>query len=327
MPHDQEVLAKHELAALASAAVYAHPASDVPLIDLPNYALDKDFTDDDCGSGFYAAGFARDKALVLAFRGTDEPLDLASGANLATCQYEPNRDRLIDYAGDKRWQSVLLTGHSLGGALAQYLAYDLAREWPASRPRFTVVTFNGLGGAYGLIQMYGGIDPSIVARLRIAAYAHPDDVIARVGAQLGGTTRLLVRKAPLPALQACHGIRQFLPVGGVSALAQAYEHPDRPYSIMRTAATVGDELREALIAAQNRSLLRAVGMVLRIWLRIPVEERLEVVRFILSLTPARRVVRSGARIWSTCRTRLTRLKWPPARFANLVRGKQGQDRP
>ncbi|GLQ53809.1 lipase family protein [Devosia nitrariae] len=313
MPDDQEVLAQHEVAALASAAVYAHPASDEPLSDLPDFALDRVLTDDHCGTGFHAAGFVRDEVLVLAFRGSDEPLDLASGANLATCQYEPNRVRLLAYARDKRWRSVIITGHSLGGGLAQYLAYDLARDWPASRGQLMLVTFNGLGGVYGLTQMYGSIDPAIVGRLKITAYAHPDDVIARVGQQLGGITRLLVcERTPLPSLQACHGIRQFLSVDGVCALAQAYDHADRPYAIMRSATIIGDDLRAAVIAAHERLILQAVGKVLRVWLRIPVEERLEVLRFILSLTPVRRIVRRGAQFWFTCRTRLTALRRPPS---------------
>lgn len=313
MPDDQEVLAQHDLAALASAAVYAHPAPGEPMTGLPLFAVDRVFTDDQCGSGFYAAGFVHDKALVLAFCGSDEPLDLASGAKLATCQYEPNRARLLAYARDRRWRSVLITGHSLGGGLAQYLAYDLARNWPASRGQLMLATFNGLGGVYGLTQMYGPIDTEIVARLKIAVYAHPDDVIARVGEQLGGTTRLLVcERVPLPSLQVCHGIRQFLPVSGVSALAQAYDHADRPYAIMRSAALIGDDLRAAVIAAHDRLLLQAIGKVLRVWLRIPVEERLEVVRFVLSLTPIRRFVRRGAQFWLTCHTRLSALRRRPS---------------
>lgn len=131
MPDDQEVLAQHDLAALASAAVYAHPTPGEPMTGLPLFAVDRVFTDDQCGSGFYAAGFVHGKALVLAFCGSDEPLDLASGANLATCQYEPNRARLLAYARDKRWRSVLITGHSLAAVWPSIWP----TTWRATGPR------------------------------------------------------------------------------------------------------------------------------------------------------------------------------------------------
>ena len=49
---------------------------------------------------------------------------------------------------------ITFTGHSLGGALAQYAAYDYVNGH-ISHPPVDLVTFNGLGGISGLQQMYG----------------------------------------------------------------------------------------------------------------------------------------------------------------------------
>jgi len=78
-----------------------------------------------------------------------------------------------------------VTGHSLGGALAQYLAYDLAEN--ANR-QLDLATFNALGGLKGEQDMSGqSFDPDRLANVDAANYTNAQDGVSRLGdGHLGG---------------------------------------------------------------------------------------------------------------------------------------------
>ena len=100
---------------------------------------------------------------IISFRGTetDQLNDIATDLNLGWPQYSASRERIQSEINKllERGGNVEITGHSLGGALAQFAAYDLAKRTQSSDilDRVFLTTWNGLGGVWGL-QRNGGYD-------------------------------------------------------------------------------------------------------------------------------------------------------------------------
>lgn len=127
---------------------------------------------------------------IISFRGTEmsELNDIATDLNLGWPQHERSRDAILTEinkiltAGGR----VELTGHSLGGALAQFAAYDLLKNASTESERSQILnkvsltTWNALGGVWGL-ERNGGYDPSIVNDLRALHLFHQDDIVVRFG--------------------------------------------------------------------------------------------------------------------------------------------------
>jgi len=87
---------------------------------------------------FFAALYAKKGgSAVLAFRGTDDAVDvLMDDSDIAIGQVPPSASDAVRVAGGISTGNVLLTGHSLGGALAIIAA---------ARYGFAAVTFNAPG--------------------------------------------------------------------------------------------------------------------------------------------------------------------------------------
>jgi hypothetical protein len=263
---------------------------------LPELKVDRVFEDADA-TGFFAAGFRGDDAsLILAVCGSNDPDDFAAGANLAICQYERHRNDLIDYLKDRDWRRITLSGHSLGSALCQYLAYDLVRGRPELSDRLQVYTFNGLGGVWGLARACGSLDPGLLARIPAIHFAHPDDLISRIGGNLAGKVHFLLDDDPDPApLYVCHAIANFLPAGGRSALHGLVVGSDRTFALSATATRLGPPLRAAL-RRFFRGDYRSASAILALCCAIPRGERLAVLRFLVSMTALRFFIRRAARM-------------------------------
>ena len=202
---------KEELVALAASASSAS-------YDAGRYGLDSRFKFDfdldylragyhlDNDTGFKAAAFLAPESnrVVLAFAGTDAGAqDVYSDLLLGWNQWERNGSEVIEYMHRvlDSGGSLLVTGHSLGGALAQYAVYDLAvarfemGHLDELASRVEVVTFNGLGGSAGLRQRYEGhFNPSLLDPLspNINHFYVQGDLIARLGeGHVGGQSYLV----------------------------------------------------------------------------------------------------------------------------------------
>jgi hypothetical protein len=291
------VLSCADIAALAARAVYFRPQPGEPVALLPGFASDRSFVCAGPGTGFYATGFvaADGRRLVLAICGSDEPLDVAACMNLAVCQYRANRSVLLEYAADPHWGQISLAGHSLGGAICQYLAYDLLIEVTGIGERLDVWTFNGLGGLLGLRRLHSEFSEAKLRRIRATHYAHPDDVVPLIGGNIAGELRLL---AGARARADSHSMQHFLPTEARSVLTNSTAVADRPFAIPRTAEHLGPRLRDAVLEWQNGRRLRPALRLLAMLPAVPREERREVVRMLVSMSAFpfkyRRAMRASA---------------------------------
>lgn len=126
---------------------------------------------------------------IVSFRGTqvNQINDITTNANLGWPQFDESRndirnqiETLIDQGG-----RVSITGHSLGGALAQFAAYDLLENSNDDKRakilnQVSLTTWNALGGVWAL-QRNGGFNPSVVEQLNARHYYRFDDQVARLG--------------------------------------------------------------------------------------------------------------------------------------------------
>jgi len=150
----------------------------------------------DPNTGFAATLWKNEttKEVIVAFRGTEpNAQDVYTDLNLGVPQWKENRERVINYLSNltDEGYGVNFTGHSLGGALAQYAAYDLLNTSDDSS--ITLTTFNGLGGNDGLQNIYGtNYNPNILTSLNSDAIRHyvaNGDLVASFGGgHLGGNT-------------------------------------------------------------------------------------------------------------------------------------------
>lgn len=125
---------------------------------------------------------------IVSFRGTDKALnDFSTDANLGWPQYKESRPAIQNTLRKLLAEGgrVDITGHSLGGALAQFAAYELLDNTDKTKRsevlnRVSLTTWNALGGVWGL-QSNGGYDPAVVDGLEARHFYRFDDVVARLG--------------------------------------------------------------------------------------------------------------------------------------------------
>ncbi len=133
---------------------------------------------------------------ILAFMGTEDLQDAYADLHLGWTQWlgneGKNREAVIDnYLNTLSNDATIhFTGHSLGGALAQYAAYDYVHETMViqeqSPPNITLTTFNALGANLGLSQQTDtAIETSVVAAFtdeNTHHYRTHGDIVSRLGA-------------------------------------------------------------------------------------------------------------------------------------------------
>ncbi len=170
--------------------------------------LNRTITND---SGLYATVYQKigTKEYIVAFRGTEKTLaDINTDIQKGWPQYEDSDDKIQDLIKEllANGGTVDITGHSLGGALAQFTAYDLFANNPgldASKIRLT--TWNALGGEWGLRE-FRTYDPTAVKNLNATHYYRSDDLVSRLGrGHVGGECiRLLDPKHQVAGVVAAH---------------------------------------------------------------------------------------------------------------------------
>lgn len=134
---------------------------------------------------------------IVAFTGTElpTPKDILTDLNFAVPQWSAIRSFILGeinsaaYTGSK----IHFTGHSLGGALAQFAAYEFLNGAPSKKSLVDFTTFNALGGYTGIQlnpTLFGGsYNPSVLAGVENYHYITTNDFVSTLGAaHLGGNT-------------------------------------------------------------------------------------------------------------------------------------------
>jgi Ca2+-binding RTX toxin-like protein len=185
-----------------------------------HYTLSERVEDPDTGFSVSIYGNDAENSYIFAFSGTEMSVqDVFSDLTLGLSQWSKNSGdikNLIDrYFSENDDPQLYLTGHSLGGALAQYAAYEYAMAYGISNPTvtapFKLVTFNALGGELGLKNpdLYpAGYDESITQTINAAHYKITGDIFSRLGGDhIGG--ELLAIDRPVNTPLGAHPIAHF----------------------------------------------------------------------------------------------------------------------
>jgi hypothetical protein len=166
------------------------------------------------GFGFIAYRNEQTNEVIVALRGTDgpNPTDwVANSQYLGWNQWNVDgggRDQVFAFLdslappGEVFTGKVHFTGQSLGGALAQYAAYDYVLSHQGltgfSKANITLTTFNAFGGVLGLQQnVQGGYQSSVLADIGSNAHFYSEgDLVSRLGSfngagHTGGTAYML----------------------------------------------------------------------------------------------------------------------------------------
>jgi len=173
-------------------------------IEFDNWVVQKKFNVP--GSGFGAVVFRslsthpidRKYEYIVAFRGTRGPdaINWYDNLDLGAETWKKDGQQVIDYlrgvtdsAGNpgldqETLGDIFFTGQSLGGGLAQYGAYEYARQQGQAfdASRITLITFNGFGGVRGLQLMNGGYNPNLIKPVDTRHYVIDNDIVHRLGA-------------------------------------------------------------------------------------------------------------------------------------------------
>ncbi|OMH37544.1 lipase family protein [Motiliproteus sp. MSK22-1] len=153
----------------------------------------------DSATGFKATAYKDTQGnYILAFAGTEPDQDPYQDiASFGWGQWESNRDKVFtlfrrfieDLDPTNDVSSLTFVGHSLGGALAQYAAYDFVKEGIVTTAQTTITTFNGLGGVSGLEKKYGGeYQSTLLNGADIHHYFDPSDMVSMLSKHVGGSS-------------------------------------------------------------------------------------------------------------------------------------------
>lgn len=138
---------------------------------------------------------------IFVFSGTQTSMDWAADLDLGRRQVQKVEDMVnvlvdcltIDNEGNplasKNW---LITGHSLGGGLAEIFAFKLASRRMLGRMtpgKIELVTFNGFG-ALDLVTPDPASVDLVVPTMLTSNYFVAGDVVSRIGTHLGNTYEL-----------------------------------------------------------------------------------------------------------------------------------------
>ena len=151
-------------------------------------------------AGLYLCVYRKDGTdeYIVAFRGTEGNLaDINTDIHKGWPQYNDS-DKEIQDLLQKLMETasrIDITGHSLGGALAQFAVYDLidqSQENPIDTSKINLTTWNSLGGEWALSQ-FRSYNPAVAATINGTHYYRGDDIVARLGnGHVGGVSLRLL---------------------------------------------------------------------------------------------------------------------------------------
>lgn len=170
---------------------------------------------------------------IVSFRGTEPGslADITTNANLGWLQFAASRPKIRSLLHEllSKGGNVDVTGHSLGGALAQFAVYDVVKnagetKTPTAKLRLT--TWNALGGEWALRRMQE-YQPSIADQIEARHYYRGDDLVARLGVgHVGGVSlRLSDPAGRIEGLLAAHmkeELQQSLQAGKIQQVRPNY---------------------------------------------------------------------------------------------------------
>lgn len=176
---------------------------------LPGYQWVAEISD--VGTGFHAQVFKNGaNEYVVAFTGTEAIFrDAYTDLNLGWTQWSRKREEVFQLLRDLKatgeLASVTFTGHSLGGGIAQYAAYEYANELEPAP--FSLTTFNAFGGVEGIRQKLNGYDSARLEGIDVNHFRAASDMVSRIGgAHVGGNVRVI--DFPTPDFIAAHILDQ-----------------------------------------------------------------------------------------------------------------------
>src|SRR5690349_16336304 len=179
--------------------VSLEPYDDTPPDNFrPDFVYDHEYVETrdltDAPSGLKAILFnkASTNEYIIAFGGTDglDPKDWQANAlHLGWNQWQAAKAVVNRWITDARaiGATVHFTGQSLGGALAEFAAYDYLTSLGTDKvadnqAHITVTTFNGLGSELKLKEIYSNFNESLLAGVsESAAYRVRNDLVSRLG--------------------------------------------------------------------------------------------------------------------------------------------------
>ena len=149
-------------------------------------------------AGLYLCVYRKDGTdeYIVAFRGTEGNLvDINTDIQKGWPQYHDSTSEIQNLikALLPKASRIDITGHSLGGALAQFAAYDFAIENPRlDSSKINLTTWNSLGGEWALRQ-FRTYNPAMAATINGTHYYRGDDIVARLGnGHVGGVSLRLL---------------------------------------------------------------------------------------------------------------------------------------
>ncbi len=155
----------------------------------PGYKVAQHYVDPVTGfKGAAIDGPNGERHYVIA--GTEDGRDALADVNLGKRQYgseaaQKMRENAAEYA--RNGKKVSFTGHSLGGGLAQAMAYDVGKA--SGKPEVVSSTsFNSFGGKELIERTRTGgekYDPAHAAKLDAVNYRMADDKVSRIGTHIG----------------------------------------------------------------------------------------------------------------------------------------------
>ncbi|MCP5144252.1 MAG: FG-GAP repeat protein [Gammaproteobacteria bacterium] len=157
-------------------------------------------------TGFSSSAYIDgERNLYIAFAGTEDAQDWVANLDFGLPQWQRKAGEFLNSVTDvfrnsTAPNSIVFTGHSLGGALAQYAVYEFEgqRRDDSELAEFvrgvdiSVVTFNALGGLAGESQRTQDsepLDPEIVSAINGSHFYMQGDFVSMLGdGHIGGRT-------------------------------------------------------------------------------------------------------------------------------------------